>query len=155
MRPLLIAIGTLLSSLNAAGAQAQPAPAPKALSDSAISAQFRCPESFATPDSAQRATLEFVRWAQNRQPAMTIAEFVEFRYGLLVKHNCTETLRNLRRNSGRDPEATLSLRQRNEAERGVRAIGIGAGQKPGFPRIHSNWARAGGLPGRTRLIASS
>lgn len=103
MRLLPMAVGALLLGSNTAGAQSPASSAPRAMSDSAVIAQFRCPESYATADSANRATLEFVRWAQNRQPAMTMAEFVELRYRLLEKHKCTETLRNLRQRSPRDP----------------------------------------------------
>jgi len=68
---------------------------PPPLTDSAFDAAFRCPESF-TDDAERRAALvDYFHWTQARHPDWSIAAAVEFKKTLLVRHQCTASLRDL------------------------------------------------------------
>lgn len=67
----------------------------RALSDSAMAARFRCPETFASHDSAVAAVAHFMDWAKAAHPTWTLRQLLVFRYRLLQVHQCTETLRRI------------------------------------------------------------
>lgn len=54
---------------------------------------FTCPEAL-PDDEAQAAEMrKFMAWMRAHHGDWTVGQVLEFRYGLLVRHQCVETLR--------------------------------------------------------------
>jgi hypothetical protein len=69
-----------------------------AASDEQYDAAFRCPESFGSDEERRQALMDYMNWALARHPHWTVKQVLDYRYDLLVRHRCTETLRNIERN---------------------------------------------------------
>jgi hypothetical protein len=68
---------------------------PPPMTDAAVDAAFQCPEALAS-DAERRATLVgYFHWAQVRHPNWSVADAVEFKRVLLVRHQCDASLRDL------------------------------------------------------------
>jgi hypothetical protein len=68
---------------------------PPPMTDAAVDAAFQCPEALAS-DAERRATLVgYFHWAQVRHPNWSVADAVEFKRALLVRHQCEASLRDL------------------------------------------------------------
>jgi hypothetical protein len=68
---------------------------PPPMTDAAVDAAFQCPEALAS-DAERRATLVgYFHWAQIRHPNWSVADAVEFKRALLVRHQCAASLRDL------------------------------------------------------------
>jgi hypothetical protein len=68
---------------------------PPPMTDVAIDAAFQCPEALASDDQRRGALVGYFHWAQVRHPNWSVAEAVQFREALLVRHRCTASLRDL------------------------------------------------------------
>jgi hypothetical protein len=83
---------TLIAFVVSAPVWAAKAP----LSDSKFDANFRCPEALPTAEDRDQAVLQFINWAQEAHGDWTIPQVLAFRMQLLEKHDCQETLENIR-----------------------------------------------------------
>ena len=68
---------------------------PPPLTDTAFDAAFRCPESLADDGHRRQALVDYFHWAQARHPNWSLADSVEFKKTLLVRHQCADSLRDL------------------------------------------------------------
>jgi hypothetical protein len=68
---------------------------PPPLSDAAFDAAFQCPEALADDAGRRRALVDYFHWSLARHPDWSLAEAVEFKKTLLVRHRCTDSLRDL------------------------------------------------------------
>jgi hypothetical protein len=68
-----------------------------AITDHQFDQGFRCPESFGSQQEQLLAITDYVNWASARHPDWDQRQILEYRYALLVRHNCAETLRNIQR----------------------------------------------------------
>jgi len=66
------------------------------LNEAEFDAQFRFPESYATDAERKVALKQFLDWISTHYPELTIEKFAELRIGILEKHECKETLKNIR-----------------------------------------------------------
>lgn len=80
--------------LSCATAYAQPP-----LSDAAFSKMFRCPESLSSDDARKNAINDFLTWAGQRYPNLTIEKVVKLRTRLLDEHHCEKTIANIESSS--------------------------------------------------------
>ncbi len=93
IRGLATVIGALALSTMARPGEAEVVPPP--LSDTAFDAAFQCPE-FLSDDAQRRAALvDYFHWTQARHPDWSIADAIEFKKTLLVRHQCAASLRDL------------------------------------------------------------
>jgi hypothetical protein len=74
-----------------------------AISDEQFSADFRCPESLNSQAEQVLAVTNYFNWASSRHPDWNQQKLIDHRVQLLEEHQCTETLRNLQRNSAGAP----------------------------------------------------
>lgn len=86
MKTSIFAIVSLVWCLSAY------AQAPKSYAD--FSKTFQCPENMATEDDKKNAIKEFLTWAQNKYPDLTIAKVVGLRTKLLKEHHCNKAPAN-------------------------------------------------------------
>ena len=63
--------------------------------DAALDTSFRCPESLADDEARRQALVDYFHWAEARHPNWSVADAVEFRKTLLVRHQCAVSLRDL------------------------------------------------------------
>jgi len=90
---LVLALLTLAPS---ARAQVQtPADAAPPLTDAALDAAFRCPEALAGDDQRRQALVDYFHWVQARHPDWSVADAIEFKKALMIRHQCTASLRDL------------------------------------------------------------
>ena len=68
---------------------------PPPLTDAAADAAFQCPEALADDDQRRQALVDYFHWAQARHPDWSVADAVEFRKRLLVRHQCAASLRDM------------------------------------------------------------
>jgi hypothetical protein len=68
---------------------------PPLLDDAAYDTMFVCPESLPSDEARRQAMVAFFHWAQARHPDWSLAETVEFKKTLLVRHDCAASLRDL------------------------------------------------------------
>lgn len=75
-------------------AQAAPIAAPtvEQMSEAEFSAQFQCPETYATEDDARHGFVESMTWYRAHHTEVIEAEFKNFRRKLLESHSCDKTL---------------------------------------------------------------
>jgi hypothetical protein len=72
-------------------------------SDAEFDAQFKCPESLVSEDEQKAATRDFLDWIGARHPTWnTLREIGVSRMYFLERHNCSETLNNIRRKGSQD-----------------------------------------------------
>jgi hypothetical protein len=75
----------------------------QALDDNAFDAQFRCPETLADDAARRHEIARFLKWAQLRHGGWSVGQTMTVRRGLLVKHQCAATLRNMDTRPGANP----------------------------------------------------
>ena len=68
------------------------AAATEPLSDENFSKTFHCPEDLPSDRAREDAVYNFLHWAQQSYPDLTIKEIVELRIRLLEEHHCEKTL---------------------------------------------------------------
>ncbi len=59
--------------------------------------EFKCPEHFSTDEERRKHYRDFLSDCIEKHPDWTIREVLEYRYNLLIKHNCEKTLENIRK----------------------------------------------------------
>jgi len=65
------------------------------IDDATIDAQFRCPETLVTADGRLDEIERYYVWARARHPDWNMKKRLDVRYGLLRRHACAMTLRNV------------------------------------------------------------
>jgi hypothetical protein len=65
------------------------------IDDATLDAQFRCPETLVTADGRLDEIERYYVWARARHPDWNMKKRLDVRYGLLRRHACTVTLRNV------------------------------------------------------------
>lgn len=88
MRTILTVIALVLSTSALA--------ATPHMSDSQFDAKFRCPESLPSEQAKDQAVRQYVDWARQDHGNWTVTQLATFRFRLLEKHDCEETLKNIR-----------------------------------------------------------
>ena len=68
---------------------------PPPLTDDAADTAFQCPESLPGEDQRRQALIDYFHWAEVRHPDWSVADAVEFKKRLLVRHRCTVSLRDM------------------------------------------------------------
>lgn len=68
---------------------------PPPLTDVAFETAFKCPEAMADDAGRRQALVDYFHWVQARHPDWSIANAVEFKKTLLVRHQCAASLRDL------------------------------------------------------------
>lgn len=58
---------------------------------------FVCPEKLPSEEARKNALNDFVSWAEERYPALTIADLASLRVKVLEANNCVGTLANIRK----------------------------------------------------------
>jgi len=93
---LLASSATLAPDQDRASAPMPPlGDPPPPLTDTAFDAAFQCPE-FLADDAQRRAALvDYFHWTQARHPDWSVADAIEFKKSLLVRHQCAASLRDL------------------------------------------------------------
>src|ERR1700678_3260770 len=66
------------------------------VSDDQFAVAFRCPENISDEKERVLALVNYFNWAYARHPDWEIKKIVSYRIELLVSHNCTNTLGNIR-----------------------------------------------------------
>jgi len=66
-----------------------------AISDEKFNSGFQCPESIGSHGDKVRAVEYFMDWVGARHPDWTLDHVLNFRYLLLVRHDCMVTLQNI------------------------------------------------------------
>lgn len=66
------------------------------MSDSQFDSQFRCPESLPSTQARDQAVRQYVDWVRQNHGNWTVTQLVTFRFQLLEKHHCEQTLKNIR-----------------------------------------------------------
>ena len=81
----------------AALAQGPPEPSPTAppLTDPAFDQAFVCPEDLPGEAARRQAMVVFFHWAEAAHPDWSLADTVEFKKTLLIRHHCEASLRDL------------------------------------------------------------
>jgi hypothetical protein len=79
--------------------------------DAAVDAAFQCPESLAGDAQRLRALVDYFHWVQARHPDWSVADAVEYKKDLLVRHQCTASLRDLDDYAAREWSPPSSRRQ--------------------------------------------
>lgn len=96
-----VAIAGLISLLAVASALAQaPIPPPQGgppapRSDAEIDAAFQCPEALADDKARRQALVDYFHWTQGLHPNWSVAQVVEFKKTLLIRHRCADSLRDM------------------------------------------------------------
>jgi hypothetical protein len=91
-------IGAMVLGAEGPGSAPVPPPLgdpPPPLSDAAFDAAFICPEALVSDDARRQAMVVYFHWAQARHPDWSIADAVEYKKTLLIRHQCTQSLRDL------------------------------------------------------------
>jgi hypothetical protein len=95
-------VGLLTLSAMAPPGDSSPGPVPPPLgdpppplSDAAFDAAYLCPETLDSDAARRQAMVVFFHWAQARHPDWSLADSVEFKKSLLIRHQCTQSLRDL------------------------------------------------------------
>ena len=70
------------------------------IDDVTLDAQFRCPETLTTPDERLDEIERYYVWARARHPDWNMRKRLDVRYGLLRRHACAATLRNVASSAG-------------------------------------------------------
>jgi hypothetical protein len=65
------------------------------IDDAAFDAQFQCPESLASDDDRIDENQRYLAWSRIRHPDWNFKKRMDVRYGLLRRHACAATLRNV------------------------------------------------------------
>jgi hypothetical protein len=95
----VVVVLTVLSAQASPGrariSQLTEIPPPPAATDSAFDAAFQCPESLAGDAQRLRALVDYFHWVQARHPDWSVADAVEYKKDLLVRHQCAASLRDL------------------------------------------------------------
>jgi hypothetical protein len=65
------------------------------IDDATFDAGFQCPETLADDDSREDALARYMAWAGLRHPDWPLRKRLDVRYGLLRRHSCAATLRNV------------------------------------------------------------
>ena len=63
--------------------------------DEAFDAAFQCPETLSGDAARRQALVDYFHWSQARHPDWSVAEAVEFKKTLLVRHHCADSLRDM------------------------------------------------------------
>jgi hypothetical protein len=85
---ILALIASLVASSAALGD-------PSAQTDAAFASAFQCPEGMASDNERRQALVDYFRWTQARHPDWSVADAIEFKKTLLVRHQCAASLRDL------------------------------------------------------------
>jgi hypothetical protein len=76
------------------------------LTDAAFDASFRCPESLTDDAQRREALVDYFHWTQARHPDWSVADAIEFKKNLLVRHQCAASLRDLADYAKREDKVT-------------------------------------------------
>lgn len=68
---------------------------PPPAADNVFDAAFQCPETLPGDAARRQALVDYFHWSQARHPDWSVAEAVEFKKTLLVRHHCADSLRDL------------------------------------------------------------
>jgi hypothetical protein len=85
-------------SLAATWAAAEQSPDTSALSsidDPAFDSRFQCPGALASDDDRIDEYQRYLAWSRVRHPDWSFKKRMDVRYGLLRRHGCAATLRNI------------------------------------------------------------
>src|SRR5277367_4637297 len=93
-RPMAAGIQILALIMSLAASSASLADPPP-LTDAAFEAAFQCPEAMASDADRRQALVDYFHWTQARHPDWSIADAIEFKKNLLVRHQCAASLRDL------------------------------------------------------------
>jgi len=88
MRAILTLVAFVLSTSASA--------ATPHMSDLQFDAQFRCPESLPSQQARNQAVREYVDWVRQNHGNWTVTQLSTFSFRLLEKHDCAQTLKNIR-----------------------------------------------------------
>lgn len=68
---------------------------PPPMTDAALDTAFQCPESLGSDAERRQAMVVYFHWVQAAHPDWSVADAVEFKKTLLVRHSCEASLRDL------------------------------------------------------------
>jgi len=85
----------LLFAAAVAAEHSPDTPALAAIDDQAFDSQFQCPESLASDDERIDEYQRYLVWSRIRHPDWSFKKRMDVRYGLLHRHGCAATLRNV------------------------------------------------------------
>jgi hypothetical protein len=94
---LILAVLAVSSAGRTAPAQvplASQAPQPPQ-TDEVYDQSFQCPEALPDDKARRTALVDYFHWASARHPDWSVAQAVEFKKQLLVRHQCATSLRDL------------------------------------------------------------
>ena len=97
MRAGLVFAALVVAPTFAAIAAEQPADTSglAAIDDQMFDSQFQCPESLASDDDRIDEYQRYLVWSRIRHPDWNFKKRMDVRYGLLRRHGCAATLRNV------------------------------------------------------------
>ena len=102
MKASIFAIGSLVWCLSTYSQATQ--------SDADFSKSFQCAENLTSEQDQQNALQEFITWAQQKYPDLTVTKVVELRNKLLKEHHCNKTLANIQESSKKAQNQNSNIR---------------------------------------------
>jgi hypothetical protein len=83
----------------------------------AYSKTFRCPETLPSDEARTNALRNFLAWAAQNDPDVTVEKVAQLRTRLLAEHHCNETMANIRSAAPREGNASRNLCVGDDAAR--------------------------------------